>query len=235
MFAKREPVWDEITLNLRKGDTTFISCGWCEYRSGGSYRYDCMLEGGCELSKTNYNTKYFDSSCDIVLLGRRNIQSNVERKEREIKDNEEQIKRIRQQINTLKELKLVDNMPYLPDNRQYDYFNLGDEVMVFIQEDNDFTPLITGWSGGKVVPGYRHHDGCVSVYVYEKYHIGNFLNGHGYSVGVATPVVMLKEEYEWFVGNPLRFTDWIKLACQDNRFNPNITSWEDIDIPTAIE
>ncbi|MFA6711117.1 MAG: hypothetical protein WCS33_00165 [Candidatus Caldatribacteriota bacterium] len=231
MLSDREPIWNDTTLNLKGGDTTFEMCGWCQHRTGGVYRYDCMLKGGCQLSKSDYTTKYFDNACDIKLLGKLDIKSIIERKEREIKNNEEQIKRIKQHIHTLETLDFADDMPCLPDNRSHDHFNLDDEVMVFIRGEADFTPIKTGWLGGKVVPGYRHHDGCVSAYIYEKYHTGDYLDGHGYGSGYVIPLIMLKEEYEWFIENPMRFTDWIRLACEDKKFNGVIIDWMNIDIP----
>ena len=41
---ENEPVWNNETINKKKGDTTFKQCGWCDHRGNGSYRYNCMIE-----------------------------------------------------------------------------------------------------------------------------------------------------------------------------------------------
>lgn len=232
MFVEREPEWNSETINRRVGETTFKQCGWCEYRSTGVHRYDCMLEGGCKLLKWSSSDKYFDSECKLILLGYKDIDCIIKSKETEIFRAEELIKSINCQIDILIRLDSPDNMPCLPEHRNHDHFNINDEIMVYIRDEEGESAIIkSGWLKGKVIIGYRHHDGCVSVYTDKKYHNGDFLDGHGLWMGVSIPLIMLKSEYSWFVSNPTRFFDWIKLSCEGRKFNSTIINWNSIFTP----
>lgn len=206
----REPEWNAENINKKCGDTTFKFCGWCKYRGTGSYRYDCMIVGKCDLLKSYNNEVFFDTECVIKKLGKKDLESIIESKNYEIENHEKSIEQLKKQISVLNSLD-NDNVPPLPNNRRYNHFNIDDEIMCFVMERGK-------WMAGKVVSGYRHHDGCVSMYIYEKHHDGDYLNGHGRSGGIAIPHIMLKSEYDWFVKNPDSFIYWINKACE-NKFN----------------
>lgn len=40
---------DELAMTRKRGDTTFISCGWCRYAGSGHYKGDCLVYGKCHL------------------------------------------------------------------------------------------------------------------------------------------------------------------------------------------
>lgn len=224
---EREPIWNEETKNKKQGDTTFKMCGWCDNRGSGSYKSNCMISGDCNLLKSYSNEVQFDTECKIMKLGKADIQSILDSKAYNIKEYEDNIKRKQKQIEILNNL-ILDDIPTLPDNRKCEHFNIDDEVMVFANFD---TSLIKDrWLSGKVINGYRHHDGCVSVRTDEKYNDGDYLEGHGYGAGCCVPKVILKSEYDWFVKNPDKFREWIKTACS-KKFNGDVINSDLIPYP----
>jgi len=223
----REPIWNSDTINKKKGDTTFKQCGWCNNRGDGSYRYDCMIDGYCNLLKNYNNDVQFDTECKIIKLGKNDIESIKQSKVHKIEEYRRMIESTQKEISILINLAL-DDIPVLPDNRKHNHFNINDEVMVFATFDESL--IKDRWLSGKVVSGYRHHDGCVSVYVDEKYHNGENLDGHGYGAGMSVPTCILKSEYDWFVKNPERFKEWINIACNKS-FNGKIINSVQIPIP----
>jgi hypothetical protein len=208
---EREPVWNEETMYKEQGTTTFVTCGWCQHRGTGSYRYNCMLNGKCTLLRDYDERVDFDTKCKVIKLGSADIESIVESKKHSISDHERNIGRLKIQIEILKSLR-PDKMPPLPSNRTSDHFNIDDDIMIY---PNFKESIISGrWLSGKVINGYRHQDGCVSGRIDEKFHEGEYLDGHGVGSGVCTPTVMLKSEFDWFVEHPDRFRDWIINACE---------------------
>lgn len=197
----KEPEWTAENMNRQKGDTTFKKCGWCVYAGSGSYRYNTMLSGNCNLMKSYRNEVGWDTDCKIISLGKQDIKRIVESKQYEIKSSLDGIKRTKQEIKTLLDLK-VENRPPLPDNRGQD-FEIGEVVYVFHENK---------WNRGTVVMGYRHKDGCVS-YVLDDYPESK----KGWGCGTAVPCVIKKWEYDYFKKNPNEFTKW--LDGSDRKYN----------------
>ena len=201
---RNEPVWNSDTINKKKGDTTFEQCGWCNHGGSGSYRYNCMIEGNCNLLKRYNNEVNYNTQCKIITMGKIDIASVIESKEYEIKNYEQRIKNLKIQIYTLKETK-VDDCPPIVNNRKYNHFNIDDKIRVF---KNGV------WEIATIINGYRHHDGCISYYADNKFHDGDYLDGHGGSGGISRPEFLLESEYQWFKSNPERFKEWIEENCK---------------------
>jgi hypothetical protein len=213
-----EPDW--ITeKNRKEGDTTLEQCGWCEHRGGGSYRYDCMISGSCDLLKSYRNDVKWNTPCIIKKMGKGDIDNLIEHKEYEIDSSKISITSYQKNIKSLRKIsKKADDKPVSPDKRKHDHFNIGDNVMVLNEEKKE-------WELGTVVNGYRHHDGCVSFDLQEKNNLG---------CGYAVPSVMLLTEYEWFARHLNRFADWVIEACEKD-YNGNKFKMTDFPIPQIKE
>ena len=72
----------------------------------------------------------------------------------------------------------------------------------------------TGFLTGKIIEGYRHHDGMVSVCMDEKYHTGDYYDSHGFSTFVRRPEVMHKWEFEYFKAHP----DYLVIWCNKSDY-----------------
>lgn len=184
----------------KKNSTTLDECGWCEY-AFGLHRYNYCISGKCSL-QNDYDDKevHWDDKCFFDTASRSEIDSFIDRFRRDIKQSKESIKQDEKYIDRLEDL--IGDAPYIPSlpmNRKYNHFEIGDDVAVFIEDR---------WYFGKVVPGYRHEDGCVS-YV---------LRGFGpqdkdfWGCGVSVPIVMLKKEYDFFLLSPKAYKTWCKKA-----------------------
>ena len=116
--------------------------------------------------------------------------------------------------------KQAEEKPALPSARPYDWFNLNDQVVCFVGnwKDRIYQDV---WATGKVINGYRHQDGCVSVNFDEKIHNGPYLEGHGGGYGMARPEVMLLWEYHYLRQHPDFAGLWILAADKHLQgFNP---------------
>jgi len=123
----REPIWNSKNINRKKGDTDFEQCGWCSYSGSGSYKYNCMIEGNCNLLKRYDKEVTFDTDCKIVKFGKLDIASIIESKINEIEEYKNMIKNRNNEINILQNLQ-INNIPILPHNRKFDHFNIDDNI-----------------------------------------------------------------------------------------------------------
>lgn len=105
----------------------------------------------------------------------------------------------------------AEEKPALPSERPYDWFDLNDKVVCFIGnwKERIYQDV---WATGKVIDGYRHQDGCVSVNYDEKIHNGPYLEGHGVGYGMARPEVMLLWEYHYLRQHPDFAKLWVQTA-----------------------
>lgn len=199
----REPSWTAEMMNRKKGDTTFEFCGWCEHRGCGSYRYDTMLDGSCNLLRSYDNKVQFDTPCHVVGLGKDDLESLIGYKNYETRNSESRIKDLKAEKKVLQDLqKKAKKSPPLPDSRKQD-FELNDVVYVFHENK---------WNRGVVVMGYRHKDGCVS-YMLDNYPASN----KGWGCGTAVPCILKEWEYKYFQANLDEFKEWLRLS--DRSYN----------------
>lgn len=208
-FHKDDPEWTPEQCNMKNGDTTFKQCGWCEHRGSGSYRYDCMISGDCTLAKMygNFHNVKWDTLCNIIKLGKDDLQSIIESKNYEITEHNNGISSVEEEISKLRELfEKAEWKPALPDSRHYDYCE-GEKIWIFYEDK---------WCSGIVVPGYRSHDGCVS-YILDDFPESKPGAKGPWGCGVAVPGILKEKEYNYFKAVPKRFLEWSKLC--DRSYN----------------
>lgn len=93
---ENEPVWNAENMNKKKGDSTFVICGWCEYACESLFRYNCMLKPKCDLlnnyhGDTYYGEMYWDTKCMFKLLSQNRLKDIICSKKSQIKKLEDQI------------------------------------------------------------------------------------------------------------------------------------------------
>lgn len=202
-----EPVWNAENMNRKEGDTTLKTCGWCKFTGGGSARYECMLRSYCALMK-DYGEERdvkWDTKCKILTLGLIDIQNIISSKKYTIKENQESIKRIQEEINILLNDKRIPRKkkPALPNSRDAEYFKNKSIVWVFHENK---------WNKGTVIPGYRTYDGCVS-YILDNYPDSS----KGWGCGVGVPCILLDWEYKYFKKHLNEYKEYLKMI--DRTYN----------------
>jgi len=232
-----EPI-DLPSLVRKAGSTTFNICGWCTHNSGGTYRYDCALVTRCGLLPDKYDEDYDGlcvpntedstaiTTCHLHTLSlvqctdiAKWYKSKAEGAFNAREDTRVAIKHVQQLIADA----IVDK-PYLINLRPSDWFNVGDEIVFnltdFVSDDADIKLLVEDtWVRGIVVPGYRHHDGCVSCGFDVRVHTGSNLNGRGGGAGSNSPYVLKVDEYEYLkkaADDDLEFLDlWLNSILEE--------------------
>ncbi len=117
-------------------------------------------------------------------------------------------------------MKRAEEKPCFASHRPGDWFEIGDKVVCFISKNLDYALKKSVFITGKVVDGYRHRNGCVSVYADEKIHTDSYCNGHGLSFGISRPEVMHEWEYEYLKTHPEYLSVWIKASADSYNFSP---------------
>lgn len=206
-----EPVWTAENQNREKGSTTFKQCGWCKHAGCGSYRYNTMLSGKCELLKSYTDDVEWDTPCKVAKLGKADLNDIVRSKEYNIKESKRAIERTREEIKTLEALvKVADPIPALPDSRECTHFPVNAPVRVFLEKQEKVPK--TDWYSGTTVNGYRTHDGCVS------YVLDGFPESQkGWGCGMSVPIVLNEKEFQYFKKHPTQWLEWLSLA--DREYN----------------
>jgi len=164
----------------------------------------------------------WDTPCMFKNAEKRLMNIIIGTKEREIKFfNTVRIPWIKERVATIQKIRRTSTvMPIQSENRSADHFNVGDDIM---RHD-----VKLGWIPGKVVNGYRHHDGCVTYHVetgcccgiegpiFECTEVDKKMTCGG--SGMSIPHVLLKSEYDYFTEHPEDWFTWIKIAT-DRSFN----------------
>jgi hypothetical protein len=190
-----------------KGSTTLNQCGWCEYAMG-SHRYNYCIEGKCNLQKSYSPYVVWSDKCKLLDASISDINAIIKNHKYQIESCESSIKRYKKYIKVLNTImSKAPTRPPLPDDRSHDHFKLGDEIALHM--DNE-------WHFGEVMPGYRHHDGCVSYRLENKGPQGKDFWG----CGVSVPIVMLKSEYDFFKINERSYEAWCEKAYS-KKYNGN--------------
>ena len=118
-------------------------------------------------------------------------------------------------------MKQAESKPLFATIRSDRWFNVGDEVVCFIQDDGDEALLKKNtFVTGKVVSGCKHHEGCVSVLANEKVHTGDNQDGHGLSFATRDPRIMKVGEYNYLKNHPDYLKMWITNQSTLIQFNP---------------
>lgn len=106
----------------------------------------------------------------------------------------------------------MKKIPKTPADRPFDYFNIGDPVVVFVSKGIRKRILNNIFVKGVVVDGYRHHDGCVSVKTHVPVSTGTVLQGRGIIVGIARPEIMHLWEFKYLCQN----LDFAKIFVENS-------------------
>lgn len=199
-WGKPEPI-DAESLGRERGTTTFNICGWCKHATSGLARYGYMIESTCALTPNGkvdgeYEEHHADSPCKFLSFTTEQCQQEAKNWLEEI----EKVKARREKVRTLiMALQAVakgqPQRPLLPEMRPFDYFNVGEVVGVLTQ---DMPNLIIeeSWVTAKVIPGYRHHDGCVSFVADFPFHSGDYLQGMGGGAGCSSACILKEWELQ---------------------------------------
>jgi len=199
-----EPL-DAASINREYGATTFNVCGWCKFTGGGVCRYSYHITTSCTFKtdagmkdeERRFNTPCFLKKASNETLDslREGFRKNLNRIIEEKRETDRKIKLL------LKLEKLAVKKPALPDYRPYNWFNVNDPVVCFVGSWKERI-ISDQFVTAKVIYGYRHHDGCVSVCYDKRVHSGPYLEGHGGGYGMSRPEVMHVWEFEYLLEHP---------------------------------
>lgn len=207
-----EPL-DAASINREHGATTFNVCGWCKYAGGGSCRYNYHISTSCGIvndagmkdEDRKFNTPCVFKTANDSFFDQ--IRNGLEGTRRRLIEEKRQTDRKIKLLLTLE--KRAEKKPAMPNNRPYDWFNVNDPVMCFIGKWQERI-VPDQFATAKVINGYRHHDGCVSVSYDKRVHSGDYLEGHGGGYGMSRPEVMHVWEFEYLLAHPDFASLWSK-------------------------
>jgi len=207
-----EPL-DAASINRKRGATTFNVCGWCKFTGGGSCRYDYHISTSCSIvtdagmkdEERKFNTPCVFKTADDSFFDkiRNGLESNRTRLIEEKRQTDQKIKLLL----TLE--KRAEVKPAMPDRRPHDWFNEDNPVMCYVGKWKERI-VPNQFATAKVINGYRHHDGCVSVCYDQRVHNGDYLEGHGGGYGMSRPEVMHVWEFEYLLAHPDFASLWAK-------------------------
>ena len=121
----------------------------------------------------------------------------------------------------LEAIKQAEPKPLLTTIRSDRWFNNGDEVVCFIQDDGDEALLKKNvFVTGKVAADWKQHEGYVSILANEKVHTGDNQDGHGLSFTTRDPRIMKVREYNYLKNHPDYLKMWITNHSALLQFNP---------------
>lgn len=222
-----EPL-DADSINREPGTTTFNVCGWCEHCGGGTCRYGYHITTYCPLIPRQLgngeawggNDKFrFNTPCALANGTQELLDTCVEH----LKARKANLVSHKQQAGAYASylaevMAKADDKPYFACHRPYDWFNIDDPVMFFTSEFDTVLPNKANlFVSGKVINGYRHHDGCVSVCADEPFHSGEYCNGCGSGFGMSRPEVLHVWEYEYLKTHPDYLKVWLRCSKVENK------------------
>ena len=228
----REPL-DRASLERESDATTLNICGWCKHASGGLCRYNFHIETRCSFEEDagtgDHDDRVFDSPCFIRTADDRrlnDLRHGIEGKLNRLRlERHETAKKLRATVDLLRKTEVK---PALPKHRPHDWFNVDDPVVCFIGgwPDDAKSKRITAAEfelvTAKVIDGYRHHDGCVSVRYDERVHNGDYLDGHGGGYGMSRPEILHPWELDYLLANPAFASLYLTYGVSDlTHFNPD--------------
>lgn len=118
-------------------------------------------------------------------------------------------------------MKQAESKPIFASTRPDRWFNDGDEVVCFVQDDGDEALLKkNAFVTGKVVADWKQHEDYVSILANEKVHTGDNQDGHGLSFVTRDPRIMKVREYNYLKNHPDYLKMWITNHSTLLQFNP---------------
>lgn len=170
----------------------------------------CRLLETINYAVPSYLHLKLKSKANVLLLGKENISYLVNIMEEDMKSKLNTKKEIKSAITMLKEFgKKSKKKPILPLLREYNHFNVGDKIVVYLRGK------LKKVSGKKfikatVIDGFRHHDGLVSFEADEKFSKEDYLQGKGGCVGSYNAEVLLETEFRALINDPDFTKIWLK-------------------------
>lgn len=222
-----EPL-DAASINRKSGATTFNVCGWCKHCGGGTCRHNYHITTCCPLIPRQLGngetwggneTFRFNTPCALANGTQELLDTCVEH----LKTRKAQLVARKQRAASYASylaqvMSKAEEKPYFASHRPHDWFNLDDCVMFFTSEFDGILPdKVKTFVPGKVINGYRHHDGCVSVCSDEPFHTGEYCNGCGSGFGASRPEVLHDWEFEYLKSHPDYLKVWIRCSKADLR------------------
>jgi hypothetical protein len=191
-----EPTREE-DKERKTGTTTLNNCSWCDYLGSATMKYECGLEGKCDLlekaTPSSCDRGILSEGCVITKLDAEGIDCLVSGYQSNIGKKEKEAEKIRRQIKKLDALsEKAEDKPYLPELRPSDYFREGDEIIAYSATKGKSPQLIEG----TVIMGYRSNDGMVSFQ--KKGAKGKKAQGFA---GAERADALLKKDYEYLKSN----------------------------------
>lgn len=222
---------DTASQDRERNTTTFNMCGWCKHSGGGSFRYNYAIRTTCSLLGNLSPETRFNTPCLLQSKTADEIRTHVQHLENEAIDLFARREKIFDGINLLTYLKDgAPEKPYLICLRPDNYFNIGDEVMVYIGQSVESkvgyrSKVKNGvWVPAIVVVGDHEHDGIVNYRTLFPIHTNtDYLDGCGGGAGKLRPEVILRSEFEYLrecaqnkTEDSLRFlTTWVDHISDD--------------------
>lgn len=120
-------------------------------------------------------------------------------------------------------IKHAEPKPLFTTIRPDQWFNIGDEVMCFIQDNGNKTLLKKNtFVTGKVIAGRKYHEDYVSVFINKKIHTGNNQDRHRLNFAIRDPRVMKIGEYNYLKNHPDYLRMWVTNYPSLIQFNPKL-------------
>lgn len=222
-----EPL-DAASINRESGATTFNVCGWCEHCGGGTCRYGYHITTYCPLIPRqlgngeiwgSHEKFRFNTPCALANGTQELLDTCVEY----LRARKAQLVARKQQAASYASylaevMSKAEEKPYFASHRPCEHFNLGDPVMFFTSSSERTIPgKANTFISGKVINGYRHHDGCVSACADEPYHTGEYCDGCGAGFGMSRPEILHTWEYEYLKSHPDYLKVWVRCSKAELR------------------
>lgn len=215
--------------------TSFNMCGWCEHTGSGSCRYSYHITTRCGLLPQPKYDKSVEKGTPTGREGRTDSPCQLHELTVEECNKVAQWRkglaegrtRARESVRVaLKHVKaLMDDAqvdkPYTTELRPCAWFDRGDEIVFYLRCFEADMLVDNAWGKALVIPGYRHHDGCVSCCFEVPIHTGDNLNGRGGGGSASSEYVLKKWEYDYLKDAVENDSEFLKiwLDCVEESFS----------------
>lgn len=228
-WAKWPGSLDADSISRKPDATTFNYCGWCKHHENGLLRSNCYIITTCSLIPKEFNNGsgaygydkfYFNTPCAITNGTQELLETCIEHLKAKLAGFNARKAEISAYVRFIANaMKQSEEKPYFSSHRPMDWFKLGDEVVCFIHDDPENTSKKGFFATGKVVDGFRHGGGCVSVCIEGQTHTDDCCDGCKFDYGSGRPEVMHKWEYEYLKTHPDYLKVWIRASAYMTDFD----------------
>ena len=217
-----EPM-DAASINRESGATTFNVCGWCKHCGGGTCRHSYHITTYCPFIPRQLGngetwggneTFRFNTPCALANGTQELLDTCVgylKARKAKLLSRKQQAAAYASYLAHV--MKKAEDKPYFASHRPCEWFNLNDPVMFYVFSFEGVLPdKAKTFVSGKVINGYRHHDGCVSVCADEPFHNGEYCDGCGSGFGMSRPEVLHSWEYDYLKAHPDYLKIWLRCS-----------------------